>query len=329
MELALVEEGAVAGCMPAAAAPLPRHARKIPERLPPALAMLSFTGLALGTDDPEPAPEYADPPLADATAANPVADGIAGFARGARAGRCLHAILEHVDLGMVRRDPRDPEVAAVIRRELQRHGLEQAGAHPGAVDPAGAVAAMLVELATAEAPLLGLRFADLQPERCQREWQFVLPVQDLQPRALARAFAQNGHGPVAAYARRLQALSPRAISGFLMGFVDLVAEQDGRWFVLDWKSNHLGAGPADYRRDALSRCMSEHDYVLQYHLYTLALDLLLQQRLRGYDYERHFGGVCYVFLRGVRAGGDLGLFVDRPPHALIAALRRWTEGARP
>ncbi len=79
-------------------------------------------------------------------------------------------------------------------------------------------------------------------------------------------------------------------------------EWQGRWYLLDYKSNHLGMSPADYSRPALERAMAEHRYDLQYQLYSLALHRLLTLRLPGYDFEQHFGGVFYLFLRGMPQG---------------------------
>jgi exodeoxyribonuclease V beta subunit len=72
--------------------------------------------------------------------------------------------------------------------------------------------------------------------------------------------------------------------------------------------------------------MVDHDYVLQYHFYVLALHRHLRSRIPDYDYERHFGGVVYVFLRGAVAGSTRGMFFDRPPVALIAAMDAWIGG---
>ena len=92
------------------------------------------------------------------------------------------------------------------------------------------------------------------------------------------------------------------VQGMLKGFIDLVFEWQGRWYLLDYKSNHLGMSPADYGRPALERAMREHRYDLQYQLYSLALHRLLALRLPGYDFDRHFGGVFYLFLRGMPQG---------------------------
>lgn len=67
--------------------------------------------------------------------------------------------------------------------------------------------------------------------------------------------------------------------------------------------------------------MREELYVLQYHLYTVALHEYLKGRLKDYDYDRHVGGVFYVFLRGVDpARGTGGIFRDRPARRLIETL---------
>jgi exodeoxyribonuclease V beta subunit len=121
-------------------------------------------------------------------------------------------------------------------------------------------------------------------------------------------------------------MPPAVLRGFLVGFVDLVAEHDGRHWVLDWKSNHLGADGAAYTDDALLAAMLAHDYVLQYHLYVLALHRHLHVRVRDYDPARHLGGVCYAFLRGVAPGTSRGLFVDRVPPALALAMHAWIGG---
>jgi exodeoxyribonuclease V beta subunit len=108
----------------------------------------------------------------------------------------------------------------------------------------------------------------------------------------------------------------------MKGYIDLVFEHDGRYYLIDWKSNRLGAPPEAYRRDQLRTVMREHHYDLQYHIYSLALHQYLRWRVPGYEYERDFGGVCYVFLRGVSRtyGPDCGLFFSRPEPRLIHAL---------
>jgi len=109
--------------------------------------------------------------------------------------------------------------------------------------------------------------------------------------------------------------------GFLKGFIDLIFEFNGRFYIVDWKSNSLGHRVEDYDVAAMRREITERSYDLQYHLYTGALDKFLRARLAGYDYEKHFGGVRYIFLRGVTPEKpELGIFHARPTAGKITQL---------
>ncbi len=105
----------------------------------------------------------------------------------------------------------------------------------------------------------------------------------------------------------------------LKGFIDLVIEHAGRYYVLDYKSNWLGESDAAYTPEAMRRVILEERYELQYVLYLLALHRQLRARLPDYQYEHHVGGAIYLFLRGTEAPGQ-GLHVERPPAALIESL---------
>ena len=91
---------------------------------------------------------------------------------------------------------------------------------------------------------------------------------------------------------------------------------------MDWKSNFLGTSAEDYRKDALNTVMNKNFYILQYHLYTLALHQYLRLRIPEFSYERHFGGVFYIFIRGVdpNMGAECGVYTDLPSRDLIHAL---------
>ena len=104
--------------------------------------------------------------------------------------------------------------------------------------------------------------------------------------------------------------------------MDMAFCSGGRFYLVDWKSNHLGNQVSDYGQGAVARVMRDNFYVLQYHLYCLALHLYLGARLPGYRYDSHFGGVYYFFLRGVdpASGPEYGIYRDRPPEGLITDL---------
>ncbi len=120
-------------------------------------------------------------------------------------------------------------------------------------------------------------------------------------------------------------LRANQLNGMLKGFIDLVFEHQGRYYLLDWKSNWLGPDDSAYTPEIMTAAVLEHRYDLQYTLYLLALHRLLRARLPGYDYERHIGGAIYVFLRGTQAPSQ-GLFTDKPARALIEALDQLFAG---
>jgi len=111
------------------------------------------------------------------------------------------------------------------------------------------------------------------------------------------------------------ALQARMLQGMLTGFMDLVVAHDGRYWVVDYKSNKL----ADYGSASLQDAVLHKRYDVQYVLYTLALHRLLKVRLADYDYDLHMGGAVYLFLRGIEQPGA-GVHVQRPPRALVEAL---------
>lgn len=106
----------------------------------------------------------------------------------------------------------------------------------------------------------------------------------------------------------------------LKGFIDLVVRYEGRYYVIDYKSNYLGGAYEDYTREAMQAAIWEHRYDLQYLLYSVAVHRLLMQRIPDYEYDRHFGGVSYLFLRGMQPGKTTGIYSARPPKALVEAL---------
>jgi exodeoxyribonuclease V beta subunit len=285
---------------------------------------VSFTHLTRFQAETGELDEYRDPDPADAAEAAAAAQGFFAFARGAKAGVCLHSLLEHLDW---RNGTADRELVA---RALQQAGLLPVDAHRGQLDPVADTCRMLAALRDTVPDEPPVPFRELLAGHPRHEWRFHIAVDRLDPRALARVFRAHGDAVSAAHAEPLERLSGRAASGFLTGSADVICAHGGRYYVIDWKSNWLGNTFAAYGPLRLLASMHEHHYVLQYHLYLLALHRHLRRQLRDYDPERHLGGTIYVYLRGI-GGGDRGsgTFAHRPPSALILALDRWAQGAAP
>ncbi len=245
-------------------------------------------------------------------------DDILHFPRGAVAGECLHAVFERIDFGDASGWP------AAVDAALRRH----AQALPAVADPARLPRMLLRMLHDVlHTPLPGgMRLADVPPQSRQVEMEFHLPARQLGATALGAVLRQQGYD--------VPALAFGSLSGYLRGFIDLVFAHEGRYFILDWKSNHLGETPTDYAPHALARVMAEQGYQLQALLYALALHRLLRQRLPDYDPARHFGGVRYLFVRAVRPawvapdGGAMGVFAHRPTLATLQRLSDLLDGVR-
>ncbi|WP_421148985.1 exodeoxyribonuclease V subunit beta [Aeromonas dhakensis] len=235
------------------------------------------------------------------------------FPKGARPGTLLHSLFETIDFESAAGEPLAQHIATLLAQD----GFDESWAQ---------VLQQQVE-AVLDTPLetgLGdpVRLRDLAPERKQVELEFFLPMGRVTAPALTALCQQ--HDPLS---RGNKPLSFVTVQGMLKGFIDLVFEWQGRWYLLDYKSNHLGMSPADYSRPALEQAMAEHRYDLQYQLYSLALHRLLSLRLPGYDFDQHFGGVFYLFLRGMPQGG---IFHTRPSRELVQGLDRlFSEGAAP
>jgi exodeoxyribonuclease V beta subunit len=229
---------------------------------------------------------------------------------GARFGNALHAVLERTDFSRWRdwQPPRPPPDAPLLEAALRQEGYGSEADLLGG----GALLAQLVG-ATLNAPLPeGLRLCDLPRAARRDELEFHLSLAPVAVPALLALL--HAHGVVAA--RRAFA-ARRRLEGLLTGRIDLLYEHAGRYFVLDYKSNRL----PDYRPEALAAAVRESEYDLQYVLYTLAVHRWLRFRLGAqYDYDRHLGGVRYLYSRGLLPDGSQGVHAVRPPRALIEAL---------
>ncbi|MEW5802027.1 MAG: UvrD-helicase domain-containing protein [bacterium] len=242
------------------------------------------------------------------------------FPRGTRAGTCLHDILQNLDFA-----ERTPEATEkLVQERLAAHGFDPAWTMP--------VCSLLDRvLAT---PLLdgqeGFSLSCLARKDRVAEMEFYLPLERITSRGLGRIFEAHGGPDVPkGFAGMLEMLDFAPVKGLLKGFIDLVFHFGGRYYLVDYKSNYLGPGLENYAQDILPEIMEREYYLLQYHLYTVAFHKYLARRVKGYDYEVHFGGIFYTFLRGMdpSRGSGFGIYRARPSLALIDSLDRYFCGS--
>ena len=236
--------------------------------------------------------------------------GVHAFARGPQAGTFLHGLLEWAgQQGFAAAAADRALLAAQVRRRLQRVPAWQ----PWEDMLTGWLLQVLTQpLHSAVLPVSLPALADLQ--QYQVEMGFMLAVNGIDLPGLdawVRVNTLDG-------APR-PALLPGQLNGMLKGFIDLVFVHEGRYFVLDYKSNWLGSTNAAYRPETMAAAVLAHRYELQYLFYVLALHRLLKVRLPDYDYDRHVGGALYLFLRGMSAPSG-GVFAARPSREMIETL---------
>jgi exodeoxyribonuclease V beta subunit len=259
------------------------------------------------------------------------AEDIFSFPRGADAGKLLHNILENFDFAGSSRDA----AGTLLSEKLRLHGFSSGW---------GNVIVNLLER-VAKAPLYPFNgsgssdeyftLSSISGRERLSEVEFYFPLRRLTHEDLKKAFSRQGglHFPDAGgagtatdrpndFSLMMERLHFNPAQGFMKGFMDMVFCFKGRYYLVDWKSNFLGGRAEDYGRPALARAMTENFYILQYHIYMLALHQYLALRLPGYRYGEHMGGVYYIFLRGLdpALGPDFGIYRDRPEEGLIAAL---------
>jgi len=241
---------------------------------------------------------------------------------GAQTGNCWHTIFERIDF-----QAPAAVVDAVVDEELDHYGICGWPAMDAQVQQRRRAVKAMVRRVLA-APLNdGFCLADVPVRARRSELQFHFTLRQhggaRTTRGIHDVLDAGWRGPARddAFLCRLAQGGHTLPLGFMTGFIDLVFQHEGRFYIIDWKSNRIGGTPGSFDPPGLAGEMAAHGYYLQYLLYTVALDAFLRQRLADYDYERHMGGVYYVFLRGVDdAVPGRGIFHERPAASLIGAL---------
>lgn len=221
------------------------------------------------------------------------------FPRGAHAGVFLHRLLE-----LWPRLEGDAENAfEVTTAELRAYGFDDVGDVSGLMD-------WMETVRTTPLNDVGVNLKSLTST--QLEMEFNIPLAGFDTTQLWRLLDQHGYNGAP--------LEHEYLEGLLRGFIDMVFRHDGRFYVLDYKSNFLGSKTSDYDHKSMSECMSRHRYDLQFLIYTVALRRLLKARLGSRYDDELLGGAYYLFLRGMDGSGKTGVWQRRPSMDAIRAM---------
>ena len=229
------------------------------------------------------------------------------FPKGAKAGTFLHEVLENIHdfshfLSHIEQREYREKFQKELEARLEQHGylkiwsegiisyLKNLFAYPLYVDDT-----------------YFFKLAQIHTKKSKKEMAFWLHLSlDLLPQRLVEnnAPSLNDTQSLERYPDIFNPLvcKERAEQYFLHGYIDYVFEFNGRFYIIDWKSNFLGESMSDYQAHCIEKNIIDSGYRLQYYIYTLALDQLLRAQIQGYDYSKHFGGIFYIYLRGIDPG---------------------------
>jgi exodeoxyribonuclease V beta subunit len=227
--------------------------------------------------------------------------------RGPRFGDAVHHVLEVAGPGAIWPGQRQALSNQLVAQAIKPMGLSQ--------DEMLERIGRLIDRARQADLGEGLRLIDIQPDQRIVEFEFQFPVHQVSLARLRRMCVTHGETDVVPVS-----LDATTLNGMLTGFADLIVEWNGRFHVLDYKTNWLGAHLRDYQGASLAAAMNEHHYPLQALLYTVALHRYLRQRMDGYVAERHLGESWYLFVRALGLEPGLGVWRHRWPVALIESL---------
>ncbi|MHC9540940.1 MAG: exodeoxyribonuclease V subunit beta [Vulcanimicrobiota bacterium] len=231
------------------------------------------------------------------------------FPGGSKAGSMFHAILEVLDF---------QEKDEAKLRELVWHTLESYGfdASPWT----DIIAETIRNTVAAQLKKDGVSFmlSQISPKERLSELKFLFPVTRLAKVDFKDTLARLD---IPGIREKLEGLSFSPFKGYINGAIDCVARYDGKYYLFDWKSNLLGSSPDDYRPEELEKEIRCSWYFLQFSLYTIALDQYLALRLGdSYSYDEHFGGIYYLFIRGMGVKEN-GIYYSRLPCDTVKSFK--------
>lgn len=181
-----------------------------------------------------------------------------------------------------------------------------------------------------------LKLSDLTPDNCARELDYYLPCKDFKVKVLNKLchefYAKVVKDNNLSHIPDLPDLKKSNFKGFMKGSLDLVAKfttkQGDKFFMIDYKSNYLGDSFGDYTQDNILKSIFEARYDVQILFYSLALYRFLKCTLHDFLYEKDFGGVMYLYLRGMNSNNTVspGQFYVRPSEELIKRLSDLFDG---
>ncbi len=222
------------------------------------------------------------------------------FPKGARAGVFFHHILENIDF----QDADSEHSDQLIEKSLRKFGFDQQWYEIVKNNILAVIDCSLGDSNVSLSKIAGTNRVN--------EMEFMLShgrVSNSQINFILNKYEK--------YNRIDRPLEFGQIEGLLKGFIDLTFEYQGKYYIVDYKTNYLGNDYSFYNVEGLQESIIDHDYDLQYIIYSAALHRYLTEILPEYTYKDNFGGVYYLYLRGISEYGEGGVYYDKPPQKLL------------
>ncbi len=223
-------------------------------------------------------------------------DTIFNFPAGSHIGLLLHEIFEHLDFQL----DIEKQCRVLVARLTPRFNLNSSGQEATLID-------WFKQMLHTPLCQQGLSLSVLSNRQRLNELAFDFAIEHIEIERLNGLLAQLS-------SQNIQPLNAQDFRGLITGVIDLVFEFEGKYYLADYKSNMLGASLDDYTPAKLQQAMLDRRYDLQSLIYSIALHRYLRQRIPNYDYQQHFGGAYYLFLRAMRpqSGPDYGVHFEKP-----------------
>ncbi len=249
---------------------------------------------------------------------------IYNFPRGTKSGLFFHQILEHInfaDIGASKTAKQDLEIT--IERTLEQYHYNLSWKECIYKQLLDLIHTPLFQYKEKQDKDLNLRLVEVENEKRLIELEFYFDLAaPINEKVKQNQLIEMQDPLLASIAEYWQEKLPRPRQLFLRGYIDLVFAYKKRFYIIDWKSNFLGTSLEDYQPEKLKANVINHGYHLQYYIYVDALDRFLGLRQNSYNYEKHFGGVFYIYLRGINPRGSSGIYFDRPSLSQLEYFRK-------
>ncbi len=219
------------------------------------------------------------------------------FPKGAKSGTMQHEILENLNF-----NANITEIETEVKIQLKRNNYD--------IKWQDCLSQQIHRILNTQLWLNGAKLSEITNH--VDEMEFMLPVGSINNLNISQWLSIHRARPTEFLQDNLH--------GYLTGFIDLVFEFNDKFYVVDYKSNYLGMEYQNYDNQGLQEAIEHHYYDLQYLLYSVALVKYLRNKFNNFDYDQHFGGIAYVFTRGINSEAGQGIYTNKPNRELIEAM---------